>query len=417
MRASLSTRILLAFNVVLYLSWVDRYFFALGISPVRPFYWYLFTIASGAMAILLAWDVALPRLPAKRLLMWSGAYAAASILFFVGSSQGPIAIQALITNIEAAALLAVFIMQLRNEGVARATCTVVLLVALWGSFVNVVEFFRLFPLPLSLSPGRVAGFYQNPNISGTFLVAAMVIGAWALPKYLRWWFCIIVGVAVFLTFSRASLLQWAVAVVGLAWAGKFALPRRASLAVVGVVVLVVGAAMVAGRATGVFDALGVGERLTDETSARITGSVFGQQDLSTRSRLALARSSIDLFREAPLVGHGLASTYEWRSGGGTHNMFLMFAVEMGVLGLILFASLIWMLWSTGSAMGRIMAVVFTTSSMFSHNNLEYPAMMIVLAIAASISDDGVRESMGYPTRRSSQYIRPNVAWRPRIKSP
>jgi O-antigen ligase len=412
MKRSLLTQVLLAASVLLYYAWADRYFFALGLSPVRPFLWYLLTIFTALMVFVLTRDFSWPRPPARRVLVWSVAYLVANGLWYVGSSRGPIATQVLVTNVESAVLLAVFLMQLRNLRVASATCMAVLIVACWGAALNIIEFFRLFPLPLSVSPGRVAGFYQNPNISGNFLVLGTVIGVCRLPKFLRWWFCLLVGVAVLLTFSRASLVQWAVAVFGMAWAGWFALPRKLSLAVVGAIVIGIGVAMLVGRATALLDAVGLGTKLTAETSARITGSLFEQEDLSTQGRMALVMNSLELVREAPFMGHGLGATYEWRAGGGTHNMYLMMAVEMGAAGVILFGALLWTLWATGTATGRITAVTFGVSSMFSHNLLEYPATMLLLAIAASVSGRESRDPVRSPPGRRSDHPSISPVWRP-----
>jgi O-antigen ligase len=198
----------------------------------------------------------------------------------------------------------------------------------------------------------------------------------------------------------------------MAWAGWFALPRKLSLAVVGAIVIGIGVAMLVGRATALLDAVGLGTKLTAETSARITGSLFEQEDLSTQGRMALVMNSLELVREAPFMGHGLGATYEWRAGGGTHNMYLMMAVEMGAAGVILFGALLWTLWATGTATGRITAVTFGVSSMFSHNLLEYPATMLLLAIAASVSGRESRDHVRSPPGRRSDHPSISPVWRP-----
>ncbi len=377
------SRLFIVFNVVLYVSWLDRYLFGVGISPVRPFYWYAFTLGATLAVMIFTRDFRLPQRGARRMFMWAIAFATLTVIEFTLSSQGPTPVQSLITYMESALLLIAFLFLLRTEQAVIYACYAVLAVVILGALLNVIDFFSLSSLALSVAPGRAAGFYENPNISGNILVLGMVIATWVVPKPMRWWFCLLIGAAVLLTFSRSSMFQWALAVVALAWANRFSLPRVPSIGIALALVAAAGMAMLAGQMPEVLSSLGIGARLTADTTARITGSIFEQGDLSTLGRLRLIEQSFRLFLENPLLGHGLGSTYEWRIGGGTHNMYMMFAVEMGLVGVALFVALIAVLWRGESTLARIVGVLFAISSMFTHNNLEHPALMVILAIAAS----------------------------------
>jgi O-antigen ligase len=266
------------------------------------------------------------------------------------------------------------------------SCSAVTVAVVFGSVMNAVDFFGLGSLPLSIAPGRAAGLYQNPNISGNYLVLGMVIAMWVIPKRLRWWFCMGVGVGVFLTFSRASILMWGLAIVLLAWYRRFGLSRMVSIMTVIFLVAAVGLAMVSGQMTEILSGMGLGQHLTADTSARVTGNIFEQNDTSSTGRLFLLTKSVHWFLESPFFGHGIGQTFEWGFGASTHNMFLLYAVEMGVIGISVFSALIWILWSTNTSLGRTIAILFALSSLFTHNNLEHSAMMVVLAIAVSLSD-------------------------------
>lgn len=377
--------ILVAFNVFLYYAWIDRY--ALGILwSIAPLYWYLFTILSGATVVLLSLDFSLPKGAAGRLAVWACIFVAMSSLSFVFSTQGAVATQKLVTSVEAAALLCVFLLFFRDNRSLVISCSAVAAAVVVGSILNVVDFLSLSPLPLSITPGRAAGLYQNPNISGNYLVLGMVIATLVMPRKIRWWFCLGVGCAVFLTFSRASILMWGLAVTALAWYRRFSLARVPSILIVAAIVAVIGVAMASGYMTEILSSLGLGQHLTADASARVTGTLFEQGDTSSEGRLFLLKKSIKWFLDAPLFGHGIGQTFEWGFGGSTHNMFLLYAVEMGVIGVAVFCALLWILWSAGTPLGRIIALLFTLSSLFSHNNLEHPAMMVVLAIAVSAID-------------------------------
>lgn len=392
--------ILVAFNVFLYYAWIDRY--ALGILwSIVPLYWYLFTVLSGLTVVLLSADLSLPKGAAGRLVVWACVFVAMSSLSFVFSTQGSVATQKLITSVEAAVLLCVFLLFFRDNKSLVLSCSAIAAAVVIGSILNIVDFLALSPLPLSITPGRAAGLYQNPNISGNYLVLGMVIATWVVPKRARWWFCLGVGCAVFLTFSRASILMWGLAVASLAWYGRFSLRRVPSIMIAVFLVSVIGMAMASGQMTEILSTLGLGQHLTADASARVTGTLFEQGDTSSTGRLFLLSKSIKWFFDAPLFGHGIGKTFEWGFGGSTHNMFLLYAVEMGVLGIAMFCALLWILWSTGTDLGRIIALLFTLSSLFSHNNLEHPAMMVVLAVAVSAIDRESRSGTDVWARRRS----------------
>jgi O-antigen ligase len=154
-------------------------------------------------------------------------------------------------------------------------------------------------------------------------------------------------------------------------------------------------AMMSGQMTEILASLGLGGHLTADTSARVTGTLFEQGDTSSTGRLFLLVKSIKWFLEAPFFGHGIGQTFEWGFGASTHNMFLLYAVEMGVIGVAAFLALIWILWSSGSVLGRVLGVLFAFSSLFTHNNLEHAAMMVVLAIAVSVVDNEPRVAPRY----------------------
>ena len=66
---------------------------------------------------------------------------------------------------------------------------------------------------------------------------------------------------------------------------------------------------------------------------------------------------------------------------GTHNMYLRLAIEEGFVGLVILFALLWILWRANTDVGRNIAVVYGISCVFTHNNFENMAMMLVLALA------------------------------------
>jgi len=225
--------------------------------------------------------------------------------------------------------------------------------------------------------------YENPNLSGQYLVLTMALGIWVLPRHLRVFFTLAVGLGVLLTFSRSAIVVWLVAMIALIWYGAFPYKKALVWVAVGGGLAFVAGSIMLGTMPGLLEAAGLTERLNADTIDRMSGSFFSQRDLSSRDRLAVAQQGLRLFLDSPMLGAGLGATREGLSVGAPHNMYILLAAEMGVLGLAMFFSLIWILWSTGAPVARIIVLVLAVSSLFSHNQLEQVAMMVVLSLAVS----------------------------------
>jgi O-antigen ligase len=63
-------------------------------------------------------------------------------------------------------------------------------------------------------------------------------------------------------------------------------------------------------------------------------------------------------------------------------MYLMLAVESGIVGLLVFLLLIGILWLHSNSIGRVAVVLYAVSSFFSHTNLEQPAILCLMAMVA-----------------------------------
>jgi O-antigen ligase len=252
------------------------------------------------------------------------------------------------------------------------------LLALAGAAVNLLDFYQ--PLFTQI-PGRAAGLYTSPTIAGNFIALAMVAGSWQIPPRWRWWYVMFCGAGIAVTFSRESWILWGAAVPGLAWAGVLGAGRARWLSLSAAVVVGVGLtlSLFLGQAGRIAATSGVNTYLTPDTAARLG---FGASSLSgeaTSQRLYGIRYSLEVATDAPVLGHGLGYTRIWDYFQGPHNMFLLFLVEGGVIGLALYLSLLGILWRTSSGIGRVLAVQLLFSSFFSHNHLEQPAILLIVA--------------------------------------
>lgn len=402
-------RLFAAFNVLLYFSYAYMWLWQdAKISPFKPLYLYLFTVSAGTVLLFPRFMTGfrMPRGPALRLVVWSLFVAAmASLSFIVVSERDEVGLQALIRIVEAMALLVIFVMIFRDEKAGRTAIHALLVAVIGGVILNYADFFTHGHSHMSFVAGRAAGMYVNPNISGQLLTMGMVLSVFALPKPLRFGYCLFVASGVFLTFSRGAIVLWIVAMIFLAWEDAFTLSRIPSLLSMVLLIALLGTSLVAGDWLVAVKSSGLKRYLTKNTENRIGRSFMEQDDFSARSRKLVARQGLQMFLEKPVLGYGLGSSQQLATRVSTHNMYLMLGAEQGIVGVALLLALPLTLWGVGTGAAKISAVLYALSGMFTHNNLDSPAMQVVLALAI-VSAGMKRERQ--PSVRSDS-VRPGTA--------
>jgi O-antigen ligase len=185
----------------------------------------------------------------------------------------------------------------------------------------------------SIAPGRSAGLYVNPNISGAvllgyglFFLSRRTDGLTIADLLLM----AVLTIGVFATFSRSSILALLVLLSALVFAR---MQRGDLLKVFG------GIAMVA-IAGGVFAAYVLRNvDLSDDAAIRITSLLtsWGVGDYE-QDRMYAIDASMELILKDPLLGAGAGTMYALPEG--PHNMFVAMMLDYGLLGLLLYVVLI-----------------------------------------------------------------------------
>ena len=122
--------------------------------------------------------------------------------------------------------------------------------------------------------------------------------------------------------------------------------------------------------------------MNSNTRARIGSSFLVQEDFSKKEREEVALRAFEDWQDAPIMGNGIGSSD--RDFVRPHNQYLEAASDMGLVGLAVFPfALLFMLWRSGTAVGVLLAVHLFVSNFFTHNNLEFPAVQVAIAIALS----------------------------------
>jgi hypothetical protein len=319
------------------------------------------------------------------LLAWIGLFLAYGALEFLNSPQDFASREAFIILGEACLLTTSFFLFMRDKKTLRKAMAAFAFLALLGVALNIYDF--LIPT-FSNVPGRAAGLYVNPNIAGSFIAMAMVAGLSVIPSRMRIPFVLSCGLGVVVTFSRESWIIWGLAVFLLGWRGDLGSKRRrlllASLAAL------IGLGFVVALFMGTLEPLvahsPVMHYLDANTLARLGIGASSISGDAARVREEAISVSLRAFSRAPWIGHGIGYNSQWRyiaTLGGTANMYLLFMVDGGILGLALFLALIFLLWSSSQGLGKVVAIQFLVESLFTNNLLEQPAFLAMLAFIFS----------------------------------
>lgn len=359
------------------------YLYAFSLGGPKPLYSYCLLLGFAFLRLL--HRSALHQSPLLRtdpelraFVRWLFVYLVYGSLEFVHSTQDSVAVQSLITLGEAVLLAGVFAALLSERDRLFTVTSVLAFLALTGSGAAVFDF--LVPT-FSDVPGRGAGLYVNPTIAGNFLALAMVGGMGAIPRRRRLIYLLACGVGILVTFSREAWIIWGVGVVWLGCQG--AIGGLRSRQPIAVLTICLGAGctvlLFSGKLGDLLADSPLQAYLTSNTAARlgIGSSVLSGDAASERKKVITV--SIEEVEHYPWFGRGLGYTSEWRYLIGPHDMYLLFLVEGGVLGLAVFLGLIVLLWRAGVGGGRVIAVQIIVSSLFTHNHLEQPTVLMMIA--------------------------------------
>ncbi|TCT23113.1 O-antigen ligase-like membrane protein [Thiobaca trueperi] len=352
------------------------YLFLFKNGGPKPLYYYLAFIAISAFIAII--NISSPNIPKDRRFVFFQFWVVIYVIYFVThvifSPYPDIALPALIINFEALLIAICAIHVSLTLKIVRASMWVMGLAAILAIPLNILDFFD--PI-FTAVPGRSAGFYENPTISGQMIALMMVAGIPIFKKKIRTIFVLFCGLAILLTFSRAAWIFW---LVGFFWMlSQNELKTRTHVKSIFAFFLVL--MLSAFLFSGFFGKMITGSKfehyLTPNTMARlgIGGKVMSGDSYEDRENLI--KHSIKDFSEAPLFGHGIGYTEAQRRR--PHNMYLLFMSEGGIIGLFIYGFFIFSLWFSAHGLGKPLVIILAISGLFTHNNLEQPAMMLVSA--------------------------------------
>jgi O-antigen ligase len=259
-------------------------------------------------------------------ILWALTIVVPILLYFTGDHNG-FSYVSMRVRIVCFSVVAGTGMMLLDPGSVSIVRRAALIALAIGIPINLAEL--VVPNLISISEGRSAGFYENPNNSAAALIICMILAV-DFTKHTRLGFLIITSgaMAVLATFSRAGILF--MALLALAY---IILPRgRDSLS--GVQRMAIFAVGAFGLAVVIAILLNF-VNLSPGAKGRLVSVISADfSDASSAERLDATRYAFDQFLHYFWNGRGLGAPemYDLR----THNSFVHIGVEYGVGGLILY---------------------------------------------------------------------------------
>jgi hypothetical protein len=241
-----------------------------------------------------------------------------------------------------------------------------------------------------LNVGRPGGFYINPNKAGCALVLGLIFTVDAIAKPLRWVYILIIGMGISVTFSRGALLGWLICTTFFIIARVVSDRRRTIVFSTIALALLLVVSNPLKNATDYFQGsndLGSNYDVLDRLEQFQNPSL---SDESALERKAVVGYAWVMFGNHPFWGNGLASTHKWTvSEVSTHNMYLFYMADHGVLGFIILPGAILAVIYNNRGEPRVKilcyAIFMSLWGIFSHNVLEERYILLSFSLLAALN--------------------------------
>ncbi|MBD2577197.1 O-antigen ligase family protein [Oscillatoria sp. FACHB-1406] len=383
--------------ILLFFTNLDLYLYIAGIIPYPPTI-LIFGYALFSLPVVFSKYSSLPRY----FIFWAIAFisiSSLSLLIFDNSRVSyPIAFQEFRLRILSTIFLGLMIVVFSKDGVIQKWVKkAILLAVILAVFNNIYDFFHPFVF-CSCNLGRPAGLYINPNQSGYSLVLGMIFSIGVVkPKY-RFYFWLFVGIGLILTLSRSAIIGYLFVTLLLAKEKKLVIYWKSTLVLISLLLITYLIFYLGNLGSN-------GIKLTE------VGNINSFYDYSISVRMewlnnpflldesdSLRSRVIELgwimFLQHPLFGNGLGSTLDWQEIVSTHNMYLYYMVDHGIIGIFIFPILIWVVTKHARGEARFIGLLFTTLmlflGLFSHNLLTERYVLIGFALMSAMNSNSHR---------------------------
>lgn len=385
-------------SVLLFFTFIDVYFFDIRKLPPPVVLVSLF-MAGGLLLLIFTRFAILKYIPSE-LIAWCAGYLAISLFSFMlvlcFYAESPFAQESFpevrTRILSEFFLLIIYLIFSKYPKIQNLTRVAICLAVLLAVFNNIREVSDPLAFEGLNTSGRAAGYYLNPNRTGCALILGMIFGMGILPKQLRIPFGLLVIFGTFLTFSRGAILGWFIVMAIFIQSGLIA-RKQVLFWLVGITTII----LVFGQVLSNIDLNELQHSgLIKVDIKNITGRLewfqnpLANKEDSGDSRVEVVVTAWNMFVEHPILGNGIASTKNLNNWGiSTHNMYLLFLTEHGILGIFILPVLVYAVTWHSRGESKHIALAFSAFillwGLFSHNIVEERYILMSFSLMAAMN--------------------------------
>lgn len=371
---------------------LDVYLSNVWLPPIPKYLVFLFCIASTPLLFSVFSRIKYLPIPT---MLWCVAYVLLAFISFCLTLPSEATHQEVNNRVLAVLFLMIMIFIFSRYSIVHLwSRRAVLVTVLVSVFNNIYEFFNqsafenLSTSDIEKIPGRSSGFYIDPNQSGYALILGMIFSVGLLKPKFRIPFVFLIGLAVILTFSRGSILIWFTIVMVMII--KKIIPCSQLFSWIGVLGIIAIILVTAGSALDL-NQLEEAGLLNSDTKARFEffSNPNKSEAESPDARLGLAKLAWQLFVKNPFFGNGIGSTISWSASVSTHNTYLYYMADHGIIGALLLPILIYLVTRNAKSESKNIAFVFIPFALicgfFSHTILVDRFILIMCSLLSCMS--------------------------------
>jgi O-antigen ligase len=228
--------------------------------------------------------------------------------------------------------------------------------------------------------GRAAGTYLNPNKAGEAILLMCFFSMSVVRIQHRTVLIFLAGIAILLTFSRSALILWLVLFISLLSTQR--LPK--STIIFTVILLFILPVLFSNFEYYLLERNDLESGVNNLISRLNFFQDHDQSDDSSLERLEVLNAGIDLFLNNYIFGAGVGTTELWQYRGGTHNQFISYAAQYGIIGIIFYVLLIINVWKGNyfqvRFFQRFAVFICVFFSLFTHNMLDHIYWLLTFSI-------------------------------------
>ena len=291
-------------------------------------------------------------------------------------------------------LMVLILIMLDDMRVFQFAKKVMIIAVLVGCGINVYDLISFNKEMFSPFIGRGAGFYINPNVSVIALLWGLIITISVIPKKIRLLYIMAVGVGIGFTMSRSGVAIFIGCIPIFIFLkilnGKTSLAWLTLLILVG---LLSFQTLIGNASKSIEEAVYNSDELINRLNQIANPSI---SNFSKDTRFENLTYYLSIYQKSPIFGNGIGSStyynkFYWQHTS-SHNQFLHYMVEFGMLGFIIVFSLIFAIalykkTFLFSREWKLFAITYLGFSIFSHNLFDHYSFVVCYAFLSKLTEE------------------------------